>query len=187
MYSKAMFIGTLVTASVLYFFSKDSKILMNSNYTASITYYVDRNIPSCLTCNSNLRSKQMMPGTTWVDPFNNLRDALAIAVSGDTIKVAQGTYYPDEGTGATNNARNSTFSIPNGVILIGGYPTGGSEQSKPDCYKTILSGDIDGDQTLTNNSFHVITTQSNVTANTLINGFCITGGNADVESNDQFQ
>lgn len=38
-------------------------------------------------------------GTSWPDAFNYLQDALAIAQSGDEIRVAQGIYRPDRGGG----------------------------------------------------------------------------------------
>ncbi|HAJ38174.1 MAG TPA: hypothetical protein DCL15_21080, partial [Chloroflexi bacterium] len=49
-----------------------------------------------------------------------------------------------------------------------------------------LSGDIDGDGTLTNNAYHVLyldgVTDPNITTATVIDGFTVTGGNADHHS-----
>jgi len=38
-------------------------------------------------------------GLSWQTAKKYLQSALALAISGDEIWVAQGTYYPDEGTG----------------------------------------------------------------------------------------
>ena len=45
--------------------------------------------------------------------FNNLRDALAMAVYGDTIKSSPGIYYLMKILGYTDNVRDSSFIIPN--------------------------------------------------------------------------
>ncbi|MBP6680182.1 MAG: hypothetical protein KA166_03260, partial [Saprospiraceae bacterium] len=51
-------------------------------------------------------------GSSWSNAYTNLQDALltGCACGGTTqIWVAAGTYYPDEGTGQTNNSRTSSF------------------------------------------------------------------------------
>ena len=42
-------------------------------------------------------------GTTWTMAFIKLQDALLIAQPCDTICVAKGIYFPDEGTGIADN------------------------------------------------------------------------------------
>lgn len=83
-------------------------------------------------------------GSSWSDAFRNLRSALAAASSGDEIWVAAGTYYPDEGGTAVDDARNSTFTLVNGVALYGGFS--GSEtllsEREWEGNETILSGDL---------------------------------------------
>ena len=83
-------------------------------------------------------------GCTWATAFTALQSALAIANSGDQIWVAAGTYYPDEGTGQTNNARASTFQMKSGVAVYGGFAGGetllSQRNSDPATNNTILSG-----------------------------------------------
>src|SRR5690606_34811210 len=56
-------------------------------------------------------------------PYSQLQDALGVAIAGDTIFVAEGTYFPDEGDCGMINSdfRTVSFVIPGGVVLMGGY------------------------------------------------------------------
>jgi predicted outer membrane repeat protein len=134
-------------------------------------------------------------GQSWQTAYHKLQDALAIAVSGDEIRVAQGFYRPDatltDPTGTGD--RYAVFDLADGIMLQGGYAGFGAED--PDTrdiavYETILSGDLDGNDTeLTNpsqllsdpnrseNSYHVIS-MTGSTANLILDGFTITGGMA---------
>ena len=64
-------------------------------------------------------SHTIQDGTTWGTAYSNLHDALSEAktiasvVNPIEIWVAAGTYYPDEGTGYTDNARDSSFYLIN--------------------------------------------------------------------------
>ena len=79
------------------------------------------------------------------DPFCDLQDALVSAAFGDQIWVAEGTYKPDGPSGS----RDATFQLLNGVAIYGGFPTGfggGAFGSRdPSSFPTILSGDLNGD------------------------------------------
>ncbi|MBK7437856.1 MAG: hypothetical protein IPI77_13895 [Saprospiraceae bacterium] len=61
-------------------------------------------------------------GTSWPDAFTFLQDGLAAASINDTILVAEGTYYPDEGKGLIDNDSTTSFDIPYGVVLLAGFP-----------------------------------------------------------------
>ncbi len=91
-------------------------------------------------------------GSSWTDAYNYLQNALADAVSGDEIWVAEGTYKPDQGAGQTPGNQNATFQLVSGVKLFGGFPSGGGnwQQRDPDKFPTILSGDLNGDDTYSN-------------------------------------
>ena len=132
-------------------------------------------------------------GSSWVDAYSYLQDALMFASSGDEIRVAQGIYKPDDFvlSDRPNLGREETFQLKNGVAIKGGY----AGLSEPDPnerdiyeYETILSGDLAGDDIeLTNpadmwgdqsrryNSEHVVT-GGYVDANAILDGFTITAG-----------
>jgi len=141
-------------------------------------------------------------GSSWMSAYVYLQDALADASSTEEpveVRVAQGIYKPDEGTGVARGDREATFQLINGVTLKGGY--GGSTETDPntrdiELYKTILSGDLNDDDaevvfppnllaepTRAENSYHVVT-GSGTDETAMLDGFTITGGNA---SRDEWQ
>ncbi|MBN1766266.1 MAG: hypothetical protein JW860_13480, partial [Sedimentisphaerales bacterium] len=120
-------------------------------------------------------------GTSWEDAYNYLQDALndMYLSTGDEIRVAQGTYKPDEGAGVTPGDRNATFQLINGVALMGGYAGYGEvdpDLRDPNIYVTILSGDIGTPDNNSDNSYHVVT-GSGTDATAIMDGFVITKGN----------
>lgn len=137
-------------------------------------------------------------GLSWTTAYTNVQDALSAAGSGDEIWVAAGVYYPDEGIGQTDNDRNSTFQLVNGVALYGGFA--GTEnalgQRNWTANITVLSGDIDQNDTSEasgvitdtdnisgSNAYNVIRGNS-VDATTILDGFIVTGGQADGPTTD---
>jgi predicted outer membrane repeat protein len=134
-------------------------------------------------------------GSSWTDAYCLLQDALAAAYGGDEIRVAQGTYKPDqietiitvEGFQVISSGdRTETFRLINGVSLKGGYAGFGEvnpDERDIETYKSILSGDLNSDDlpNFTNNSensYHVV--RSDGTDSTaVLDGFTIIAGNAD--------
>ncbi|TFH17976.1 MAG: DUF2341 domain-containing protein [Lentisphaerales bacterium] len=121
-------------------------------------------------------------GTTWADAFTNLQDALSAAVSNDQIWVRAWTYVPTYGTN-----RSISFEPKNGVSLFGGFA--GTETNLQQrnwiINRTVLSGDLNGDDigftNNTENSYQVV----RGTNNTVLDGFIIERGNADTVSSNQ--
>ena len=76
-------------------------------------------------------------GTSWLTAYDNLQSGLAAANFGDEIWVAQGTYKP-------GSSRSSTFNVPAGVSLYGGFDGTETERDQRDTNSnpTILSGDV---------------------------------------------
>jgi hypothetical protein len=94
-------------------------------------------------------------GTSWADAYTNPQAALAAATSGDTVFVAKGTYKPDV---AGPGNRNLSFGMKTGVVVLGGFPTGGGTLASRNWVSnpTILSGDIGTAGVATDNSYHVV-------------------------------
>jgi len=142
----------------------------------------------------NANSAAPTDGLSWDNAFANLQDALAVAVFGDEIWVAQGVYYPDEGGSQVNNDTNASFTLVDGVTVFGGFDGTESDLNlrNPDINLTILSGDIGQDdvnvdgnfitesisQIINANSTRIINAEA-VTASSVINGFTVTSGSAE--------
>ena len=101
------------------------------------------------------------------------------------IWVAAGTYEPDQGASQTPGDRTATFRLVNSVAILGGFA--GTESVKtqrdPIQNETILCGDLVGDDgsdfaNNDENSFHVVS-GSDTDSTAVIDGFTITGGNAN--------
>ncbi|GMQ82297.1 MAG: hypothetical protein BMS9Abin05_1743 [Rhodothermia bacterium] len=124
-------------------------------------------------------------GSSWANAYQYLQDALGAANPGDQIWVAEGNYRPDEGSGRVVGDRSESFGLVSGVRIFGGFS--GNEtryvDRKPEIFRVFLTGDLSGDDApdfafREDNSFHVAT-GSGVDNTTLLDGFYITGGNAD--------
>ncbi|MBF0369870.1 MAG: hypothetical protein HQL52_10465 [Magnetococcales bacterium] len=116
-------------------------------------------------------------GTSWSTAYTELSTALASAVNGDEIWVAQGTYYPSQ-----DDDRSDTFQMIEGVDIYGGFQ--GSEASVDErdweTYETILSGAI-GESRQADNSYHILKGANDAT----IDGFFVEYANARGESSSK--
>ena len=118
-------------------------------------------------------------GSSWANATGDLKQALDAATNGTEIWVAKGTYFPTTCNACTEEDRNTYFQIADGVRLYGGFAGNESNRNQRnwETNPTILSGDIDRNGNLSNNSYTIVYTR-NVTAATMIDGFTLTGGNA---------
>jgi len=129
-------------------------------------------------------------GSSWSKAYRNLHDGLAAAQSGDTVRVANGTYVPDEGSGVTSGDRTASFRIPNNVTVLcgfAGYGASNPDARDVDAYPTILSGDLNGDDlwgilNISENSYHVVSASGSGT----LDGATITSGNANGSGDDGY-
>ena len=132
-------------------------------------------------------------GTSWADAYPELQSALAVAQADDEIWVAAGTYRPDYDPAADAHTgdRAATFQLISGVGLYGGFqgnahPTGGEtqrDQRDPEANQVVLSGDLlanDGPEAVNReDNCHHVAVGDGTDANTVLDGFTITGGNAN--------
>jgi hypothetical protein len=91
----------------------------------------------------DMSSNGINNGSSWVDAYTHLQDAIAAAKPGDEIWVAAGTYRP----ATSGGDRNATFTLPDVVGVYGGFAGWESRrgQRDPTANITILSGDLNND------------------------------------------
>jgi len=113
-------------------------------------------------------------GHSWLTAKLTLGAALEATTEGDEIWVTRGTYVP-------GTSRTSSFELPVGVSVYGGFEGGEEyrEDRDSNANVTILSGDLEAnDDGLDNNdenAYHVVVAASR----SLLDGLTITGGNAN--------
>jgi len=142
-------------------------------------------------------------GKSWATAFKYLQNGIVVAFSGDSIRVAEGTYKPTDyvlpppvpppsppgssngqGFATMSDDRRATFYLRNGVVIEGGYAGLGEPNPNArdiEAYETILSGDIGIVDNNSDNSFHIVT-GSYTDSTAVLDGFTVTGGNVDIET-----
>lgn len=116
-------------------------------------------------------------GSSWSNA-SDLAPALALAVSGDELWVAAGTYTPTPKVAIGQiSDRKATFALKSGVAVYGGFAGTESQRAQRNwaAHVVILSGDIDSLSNNAGNSYHVVTGADGAT----LDGVTISGGNAD--------
>ncbi len=137
------------------------------NYSAVTSFSVPRDTPFYVKEGAN------GDGSSWSNAFGTLNEAIAVAVDGEQIWVAQGTYYP-----TTTTDRDLSFKVDKGISIYGGF--GGTESKLEErniiANKTILSGDIGQVDNQSDNSVHVMTVDTR--GSVALDGITIQDGNA---------
>lgn len=125
-------------------------------------------------------------GTSWADAYTELSRALNVAVPGQEVWVAAGTYTPTPHPDSADS-RTATFPLKSGVAVYGGFAGTETALGMRDWQRnrTILSGDLSGNDnanvhpsepTRSENAYHVVV--SNLADSTaILDGFTVTGGN----------
>jgi parallel beta-helix repeat protein len=144
-----------------------------------------------------------LDGSSWANAYPNLADPLLAAETNPDIEqiwVAAGTYRPlykaadVDDQGAPTTARDKAFVLVEGVKIYGGFPANANDtdhattDSRPLpslATLTTLSGDLggnDGSSVYTDNAYHVVIGADIATGGAVLDGFTVTGGNADDSS-----
>ncbi len=142
-------------------------------------------------------------GSSWENAYVYLQDALADANSTEKhtlslsngpveIRVAQGTYKPNQGANQIPGDNGASFRLINDVTIRGGYA--GFVEPDPnarncDLYKSIFSGDLNGDDIVADDPCDMLLIQFNRWDNArvvvrardtvetaVLDGFIVTGG-----------
>lgn len=201
-YEDSKQISGVVTSPKKWYQDLDNDGYGNGSVIINACYAPEGYVNNNLDCNDNdqlnivyvnKNAQGLNNGSSWANAYQTLQDALVSAGSCfKQIWVAKGTYYPDEGGAAEENNRRSAFVMKWNTVIYGGFA--GTEtsfnQRNTALNLTTLSGDIDqndgpGFLNNDNNSYHVIYNYDNyLGAASLIDGFTITGGNANGGSED---
>ncbi|NEU70272.1 hypothetical protein GK091_25570 [Spirosoma agri] len=160
--------------------------------------WVGLGLPSAQAQNATIRyvSPQgagSQTGANWANalPGTSLQAAINASRSGDQVWVAGGMYKPGR---PANTDRAVSFAMKEGVAIYGGFvgtetsldqrPTSNTVSGSGGATQPVsstLSGDIGRMGDRTDNSFHVIynPVSLSLTSTAILDGFVITGGNAD--------
>ena len=128
-------------------------------------------------------------GSSWANASGNLQGIINASITGDEVWVAQGTYYPSAdffGNPSPADVRTKTFVMNQGVAIYGGFLGNETLRTQRNWMTnlTTLSGEIQQDNNVSNNCYHVILNSGNgLTSIAVLDGFTITGGNANGNPN----
>ncbi|RLD21293.1 MAG: hypothetical protein DRI69_04410 [Bacteroidetes bacterium] len=120
----------------------------------------------------------MQNGTSWVDGFIDLQEAIAAVSSFPQIEeiwIANGTYRP-----GNDSLRNMSFVLVDSIVIYGGFAGGEAllAQRNPLLNRVRLSGDIGLPGDSEDNSFHVVIIDATCVG-CLLDGVTITQGNSN--------
>ncbi|TXH59994.1 MAG: hypothetical protein E6Q89_01505 [Bacteroidia bacterium] len=131
-------------------------------------------------------------GANWNSPIGELADALKAAKANTAIKeiwVAKGIYKPlyraDNLNGANAADRDNSFVLVKDVKIYGGFDPDNQMSSLStrnlDIAVTTLSGDVDANNNISNNVYHLVIAVGDI-GTAELNGITVSGGNANSSS-----
>ncbi len=127
------------------------------------------------------QASQPQDGLTWASAFIDLQDALRVTEPCQ-VWVAKGAYLPTDHP----SDRLASFTIVHdGIQVYGGFAGGETSLDERDweANETVLSGDINASGDLLGNAYNVVVVDGqagdNITNETVIDGFVITGGHGN--------
>lgn len=138
--------------------------------------------PKRLYVSANGTNTNPATATTWATATKDLQGAINSLCSSfpAEIWVAKGLYKP-----TTDNDRQVSFSMKNNIAIYGGFDGTEANLSQRPAINlttpssTTLSGDIGTPGNFDDNSYHVINNPRGLTNSAILDGFVITGGNAN--------
>ncbi|WP_309399268.1 RHS repeat-associated core domain-containing protein [Cerasicoccus maritimus] len=129
----------------------------------------------------NINATGANTGTSWENAYTDLQTAFDEGQSSN-IWVARGVYKPN------GTDRTTTFSLPSGKTIYGGFEGDETHVNQRDpnplTNGCVLSGDIGVEGDDSDNSYHVLSV-TGINSNVKIEGFTVTGGNANGGGTDQ--
>ncbi len=184
--------ATVNTAYYYKIFAYDA----SHNYAAGVEIEATKSSDKIIFVNAAANGTD--DGTSWSNAYSSLNLALTSSAGTNKIVVAKGIYKP---TSTTSDRRDATFQLKSNVKVYGGFDVADTLLSERNwrVNKTILSGDIDNNDTVnadgvTETTNRVMTGSTTVTsdikgnnvytvvtgaANTTLDGFTITAGQSN--------
>lgn len=123
-------------------------------------------------------------GLSWQTALPSLQDALAALTPNlsQSIWVAQGSYFPDDGINQIKGSQTESFRLVSGSAIYGGFSGTETSLAQRDstANPTILSGDLarndaESQFTLQENSGNIVLIEDN-TETSILDGFTVAGG-----------
>jgi predicted outer membrane repeat protein len=134
------------------------------------------NIPNTIYVNINATGAN--DGTSWINAFNKLQDALDLAMQCDkvdSIKIAQGNYIPTSNPFSPNDPKKYCFHIANsGIKVSGGWDPDKNTQTGKE---TVLNGDRGGNNIKSEFVNHVMITNG-LKSSFVLDKLTFTNGNS---------